>query len=120
MFESEAIEFPFCENLPKREKSKLAKCWELLQSLSDATAKEGALIPVMLAAKCLDVSRTRVDQLVGDGRLKRVVVDGHVFITEATIIAFARAERVNGRPRKTPLTLRECISAGREMVNSKA
>lgn len=120
MFEAEAIEFPFCSALPKKEKSKLAKCWELLQHLSDAQAKDGALVPVMLAAKCLDVSRTRIDQLCSADLLKRVDVDGHVFVTEASIVGFARQERKTGRPCKIPTTVRECLKAGRDIVSQKS
>jgi len=84
--------------MAKREKSKLAKVWDLVKQLRAATEEEGALIPVMLAAKCLDLSRTRIDDICRDGRLRRVTVDGHVFITEKSIVEFAKVERKNGRP----------------------
>jgi len=116
MFDATATEFPFVEALPKREKSKLAKVWEMLAEFSDAQKREGALVPVMLAARVLDLSRTRIDQICEDGRLRRVVVDGHVFISEASILSFARSCRVHGRPRKASFTFREALESSREMV----
>jgi len=100
MFEAEALEFPFTAAMPKREKSKLAKCWELLQRMKAISATEGDLVPVMMCAKLLGISRSRVDQFVQDGRLKRYDIDGHVFLTENSIVEFAKSERKNGRPVK--------------------
>lgn len=107
------------EALPKREKTRLARAWELLGHLREATEREGALVPVMLAAKCFDLSRSRIDSICQDGRLRRVEVDGHVFITEASMIEFAQVERKNGRPLKTSSpTLRECHTMARELVKA--
>jgi hypothetical protein len=112
-------EFPFVEALPKREKSKLVKAWELLGHLREATEREGALVPVMLGAKCLDLSRTRIDSICADGRLRRVEVDGHIFITESSIVEFAKTERKNGRPLTTSSpTMRECHAMARELVQA--
>jgi len=105
MFEAEALEFPFTASMPKREKSKLAKCWELLQRMKAISATEGDLVPLMMGAKLLGVSRSRIDQLVTDGRLKRYNIDGHVFLTENSIVECAKAERKAGRPLK-PLSSR--------------
>lgn len=98
--EAAVTEFPFVAALPKREKSKLAKVWELKRHLDEATQTEGQLIPVTLAAKCLDVGRTRVDQFCAAGQLRRVVVDGHVFISGKSLMELAATERKNGRPTK--------------------
>lgn len=101
MFEAEALEFPFTATMPKREKSKLVKCWELLQRMKAISATEGDLVPLMMGAKLLGLSRSRVDDLVRDGRLKRYDIDGHVFLTENSIVECAKVERRNGRPLKT-------------------
>jgi len=100
VYEAAVNEFPFVEALPKREKSKLAKVWDMVNHLKEAQARQGTLLPLTLAAKALDLSRTRVEQVVADGRLKRVEVDGHVFLTLDSVIEFASTERKNGRPLK--------------------
>lgn len=114
MFEAEALEFPFTATMPKREKSKLTKVWELLQRMKQISDTEGDLVPVMMAAKLLGISRSRVDQFVQEGRLKRYEIDGHVFLTENSIVECAKTERRNGRPLKIPTTTAECWKASRE------
>jgi len=111
MFEAEALEFPFAATMPKREKSKLVKCWELLQRMKAISATEGDLVPLMMGAKLLGLSRSRVDDLVRDGRLKRVDIDGHVFLTENSIVECAKIERKRGRPLKIPTTKSEMWKA---------
>lgn len=118
MFEAEVLEFPFAASLPKREKSRLQKCWELLGRMNEISETEGNLIPLMLGAKCLGISRTRVDQLVADGRLKRVDIDGHVFLTENSIVECAKVERKEGRPPKLfeeGVTFKGCIQLAKEI-----
>lgn len=102
MFEAAVAEFPFVETLPRSEKSKVARVWDLLHVMAAVTKVEGQLVPVMLAAKLLDYTRSSIDNQVEAGRLKRVDIDGHVFITENSIVAFAKEERKMGRPRKVP------------------
>jgi len=109
VFEATVNEFPFVEQLPKRQKTKLVQVWELVQQMSEVIKTEGALLPPMLVAKALDLSRTRIDELCQDGRLKRMTIDGHVFITENSLVAFAKEERKNGRPLNLPTTLSETI-----------
>lgn len=114
MFEAEALEFPFTATMPKREKSRLVKCWELLQRMKQISATEGDLVPLMMGAKLLGLSRSRVDDLVRDGRLKRYDIDGHVFLTENSIVECAKVERKHGRPFKVPATTSECWKASME------
>lgn len=114
-------EFPFVAALPKREKSKLAKAWDLMRQIRHYTDEDGSLVPVMLAAKCLDLSRSRIDSICADGRLRRVEIDGHVFITENSILEFGAMERKNGRPLKAPTlaeTWAESRKFGSEVVQS--
>jgi hypothetical protein len=110
MFEAAINEFPFVEGMPKREKSKVAKIWELFAFMKSVSQTEGELVPLTMACKLLDVSRSRIDQFVQDGRLKRVEFDGHVFITENSLVELAKVERVNGRPAKK-LTVKELWKA---------
>src|SRR5262245_9632595 len=116
MFEAQALEFPFTASMPKREKSRLVKCWELLQKMNKISETEGSLIPLMLGAKCLGLSRSRIDVLVDQGRLVRHDIDGHVFLTENSLVEFAKLERKNGRPLKVVSTWSEAYQASREAV----
>lgn len=104
MFEAAITEFPFVDALPRREKSKLAHVWDLLQEMKAATKAEGQLVPVNLTCKLLDIGRTRVDELCAQGRLRRVKVADHVFITEDSIVELAREARKVGRPMSIPTT----------------
>jgi len=110
MFEAEALEFPFTAAMPQRKASRLVKVWDLLKRMKEISATEGDLIPLAFAAKLLDLSRSRVDDLVRDGRLKRFDIDGHVFLSENSIIECAKIERKHGRPFKVP-TVREVWTA---------
>jgi hypothetical protein len=109
MFEAAVTEFPFVEALPKREKSKLARVWDMLREMKAAAEEDGQLVPVNFTCKLLDVGRTRVDQFCADGRLRRVEVAGHVFITENSIVELAREERKHGRPMNLPTTAKESL-----------
>jgi hypothetical protein len=113
MFEAQALEFGFVEAMPKREKSRLVKCWEFAKEISRISETEGDLLPVSFACKLLDVTRTRIDQFVADGRLKRFEIDGHVFITSNSIVECAKVERKHGRPFKVP-TVKEVWKAASE------
>jgi len=113
MFEAAALEFDFVSALPKRDKSRLVKCWEFAQEIARISETEGDLLPVSFACKLLNLSRSRIDQFVLDGRLKRFDVDGHVFISSNSIVECAKIERKNGRPLKVP-TVREVWKASRE------
>lgn len=86
--------------MPKREKSKLVRLWDMVFQMLDENSEQGMLLPVMTAGKLLNLSRTRIDQLCKEGRLCRVVIDNHVFIGSKSIKAFADLERKTGRPLK--------------------
>lgn len=97
---SEFMDFPFVATLPKVEKSRLRKAWDMAQTISELVETDGNLIPVSLTCKLLDIGRTRIDQLCAQDRLRRHVIDGHVFITFASIKEFAMSDRARpgGRP----------------------
>ena len=97
-----AAEFPFVEELPKREKSRLQKLWDHFTEVKAITAQKGLLVPVRFAANLVGVSQQRVDQLCDNGSLERVYVDGHPFVTENSLIEWAKSERKAGRPPKLP------------------
>lgn len=119
MFEANVLEFPFTAELPKREKCKVAQVWDRFQELSRITEREGMLIPMAYAAAVLDVSRQRVYQLEQSGKLKVIEVDGQKFVTENSVIEYARGERKAGRPMKVldgrSPSLRECVKVAMQM-----
>ncbi len=115
MLEADYAEFPFVEALPRREKSKVAKLWDLVQEIRAVSAESGPLIPSTLAAKCLGVSRQRVDDYLADGRLQEFRVDGHVFITGNSLVELAKTERKAGRPFKMPSTVGDAVRVAGEL-----
>jgi len=98
MFDAVANDFPFVAELPKREKSKVVKVWESFQELARISETEGVLIPVSFAAKVLDVSRQRIDELIAGERMKCYLVNGHRFVSENSVVEYAKGERKAGRP----------------------
>lgn len=115
MSEVAVTEFPFVEALPKRERSKLSKLWDHFQEVRAAAKEHGTLLPQYYAAQLLGVSRQRVHVLVNEGRLHTVVVGGLRYVTEASMIEFARAERATGVHVVVP-GVRETLRAARESV----
>jgi hypothetical protein len=100
MFDAVITEFPFVETLPKREKSKLAKLWDHLAEVRSVTAEKGPIIPQVMAADLLSLSRSRIGQFVDEGRLEAVEIHGVRYVTADSVEAYAKVERLNGRPLK--------------------
>jgi len=100
MTETMASEFPFVEQLPKREKSRLLKLWDHFAEARALTKEHGMLVPVQLAASLAGVSNQRIHQLMEADQLKRVELNGHPFVTENSFVVWAQSERKNGRPFK--------------------
>lgn len=98
MVKTEASEFAFVEELPKREKSRWQKLWEHFEEIKRITAEKGMLLPLSLAAQIAGVSRQRISDLCDNGTLDRVVMDGHPFVTEDKFVAWAKSDRKGGRP----------------------
>lgn len=114
MLEADVAEFPFTAELPKRERTRLQTLWDNLAEIRAVVESKGMVIPASLAAKVLGVSRQRVFQLIEDGRLENVEMNGHNFVTEASVIQFAKAERKTGRPCKGIQTAGEIWAASEE------
>lgn len=93
-------EFPFVGELPKCEKSKVAKLWDRLEEMRGLVEKHGVPVPVALAAEMLGVGRQRVYDLIKSGRFIGIEWEGHVFVTEESVIEYAQSERRVGRPLK--------------------
>ena len=95
------LDFPFVENLPKREKSRLQKFWDAWNQAKAMLAEKGDVMPATLAAKLCDISKQRIFDLMEKGKLERVEINGHVFVTEASLLAWLNEpENKGGRPRK--------------------
>jgi hypothetical protein len=62
----------------------------------------GGLIPKSVAGRLANVSHTRIDQLVADGRLKEYQHFGKPWVSGDEIKAFIVSERKSGRPWKVP------------------
>jgi hypothetical protein len=94
------LDFPFVEEMPKREKSRAAKLWDQFAELKAIVAEKGILLPPVCVAELLNVSRARVHQLTTTGQLERVEFRGQVFVTEASLLTWAKSEHKIGRPLK--------------------
>ena len=95
-------DFPFVADLPKREKSARAKLLDAMDEVARVTAERGPLIPQSLAAEFLGLSSQRVSTLITTGRVEAVDVHGRRFVVMNSFREFAKIERRNGRPRKSP------------------
>lgn len=93
-------EFPFVAQMPRREKTRLQRVWDVLAEYRATIAREGNLVPASLVSALLDLSHQRVLQLCEAGKLKRVEVAGHVYVTELSVLDLAKTERRRGRPLK--------------------
>lgn len=116
---AEVLEFPFVEELPKREKSKLVKIWDQFKALSDAQKEHGILLPAVFVASMLGVSRQRVHTLGQEGRLKVIRIGGQPFITEESTIEYARSERKSGRPPNIPNNTREIFQRSMDAAKGR-
>lgn len=98
MFKAAVNEFPFVAELPKREKSRLQLFWDRFKEVQALVDRKGTIVPPVVAAELLGISRQRVHELMQGGRLERVEWRGQVFVTEHDLVEFASAERKSGRP----------------------
>lgn len=120
MFEAQTMDFPFVGELPKRERSKVETLWDRFHRLKAITDEKGMLLPPLFCAKLLGVSRQRIYVLLDEGRLERIDIDGHTFVTEASFIEWCRAEHKSGRPtRLESATFKDCLKLGSEMAKAK-
>lgn len=120
MFEAQTMDFPFVAEMPKRERSKVETLWDRFNHLKAITDEKGMLLPPLFCAKLLGVSRQRIYVLLEEGRLERVDVDGHTFVTEASFIEWCKAEHKNGRPTKAEsLSMKECWKVASDLAKAK-
>ena len=116
---AETMEMPFVAALPKREKSRVVKLLEHVAEMSKLVESKGMLIPVRLASSIVGVTHQRISALMEAGVLERVDYNGHPFVTEKSLIAWARTERKAGRPVKIVNTWSESQRVARDYVGAK-
>ncbi|CAK0765107.1 hypothetical protein CCP3SC15_3210003 [Gammaproteobacteria bacterium] len=97
---SQVCDFPFVQDLPKREQKRVLNMWDKLKELQRLTSMHGMLVPIPFAAKLLNVSGQRVHQMIAAEQLQVVDVDGHRFVTADSVAAHNAGGRKSGRPRK--------------------
>lgn len=93
-------DFPFVAELPKREKSRLARLWDHLREVRAVQAEKGEVIPQSFVGDLLGLSTQRVGQFLDEGRLEGVSINGRRYVTVRSIEQFAQVERKTGRPFK--------------------
>lgn len=99
------VEFPFVAELSKRQRSRWSRARESFQLLKLAQDQHGLLVPQNLAARLGCVTRQRIDQLSECGKLERIYINDHAFITEGSLVAWLKEETLRGRPRKSALAV---------------
>ena len=114
MTKSEALDFPFVDALPKREKGRFQKVWDHFQAIQRLVESTGMLIPSKLAADIAGISQQRIDQLMDAKVLEKVYYHGHPFVTQDSFLSWAKSERKAGRPLKTPGTMGAKVKMARE------
>jgi len=111
-------EFPFVQQLPKREKTKLQRFWESFQEMKDAQIEHGVLLPVKFCAALADVSHQRIHQLIAAGTIKTVVIQGHPFVTEASFVEWMKTDRKPGRHLSLGEMCKQSFSAARRTIKN--
>lgn len=112
---ADAIQFGLpgvLESVPVREKSKLAIVLEQVDEFSKAIGDDKVIFPSQ-AALLLDVSPSRITDLMDEGRLQTVRMGSRRVILMRSFQAFYDSDRKPGRPRKTP-TAKELWKASKE------
>lgn len=99
MSDNATMEMPFMASLPRRERKAVSSGWQRLGEMKElAESEKGMPVLVVIAAELLGISRQRVYQIINDGRLEKVEWHGRVYVTEESLIEFAKSERKAGRP----------------------
>lgn len=98
MWNAEQFDLSFVASLPKRERSRWEKVWDGYQEWKRVCAEKGALLPISLAAQIANVSRQRMYELCEGKQVERTYLLGHAYVTEESLLDWARSERKAGRP----------------------
>lgn len=93
-----AAEFPFVSEVTRKRANPSA--WEALKALKAASQSGGAWVPAGLAAEMLGVGKQRLYDLIEEGTIHGEKYHGHLFLSEDSVVAYAKRERKAGRPPK--------------------
>jgi hypothetical protein len=93
---AEIAEFPFVGELPKREKSRLARLWEAVREVTAAQEEHGPVLNQLTVAMILGVSRQRVCQLIDAGSLQSIAVTGNRLVTLRSLEDYCKTDRKTG------------------------
>lgn len=118
---TDTLEFPFLAELPKREKGRVAKLWDLLEEVGRIQRERGPIIPQAVAADALGISRARVAVLVDEARLESIMIGEHRFVLLSSVKERAQMEKSKGgRPRKDGIVegFKAGIRAGKAMADA--
>jgi len=97
-------------DIPADEPKKVRTKWQELQEMAEVADANGGLVPPVVAASLLDVSRQRVYELMKDARFRSYVFFGVTYVPVDDVVAFVNSERKSGRPvAEPPKSLRESI-----------
>jgi len=96
-------EFPFVKELPFRSgrRARSPSCGT--DEIAAVEQRKGKLIQVSFAADLMSVHRSRVHQLMDVGKLEKVEVNGHPYVTVQSVVAYCETERKAGRPPKVTI-----------------
>jgi hypothetical protein len=105
-----AAHFAFMADVPLDAKKQ--KRVGLFTMLRAVFKEDGPYIPAGLVQELLGVSRQRVHQLIKDEKIKTVIVDGHHFVTEASLKAYLAEseERGHNLPRNHRQAMKMAMS----------
>lgn len=84
--------------VPKRQKTK----WEELQEMAEVSQTEQGLVPPIVAAALLNLSKQRIAQLRADGAFRTFEFFGKPYLSIREIRGFIDVERASGRPWHEP------------------
>ena len=101
--------FQFMESVPKRSTA-FTKMTDAFQMLRDVIGSGGAYIPKAMVQDVLDVSRQRVDQIIGAGYLATFTLHGKEYVTETDLKAYIEAAPRHGHEISLPKSKREALS----------
>ena len=95
--EATLSEFAFVDGLPKREKTRLAKLWEVVKEVTALQEEHGPIINQAMVAAVLGVSKQRVAQLIDQGMFQCVPMAGTRMVTLRSLEAYCtQADRTTG------------------------
>lgn len=105
-------------DVPKRQtssKSKMDIAICAVREMKALVEKHGMLIPSVIASEVLGVTKARVYQLMETGQLTPIRYGNYSYVTEDSLISYAKTERKAGRPHKLPVTAGETLEAARRI-----